>query len=174
MEVLHSAEFDSPIGRIRVFSSALGLAYLELPRASGRGLRGWLSRHSQAATVLEGYAPNRTAVAQVIEFLEGKRQAFDLVLDLRASPFQKAVLEQVSAIGYGETSTYSEIAKAIGRPTASRAVGAANGTNPLSLIIPCHRVVGANGKLQGYGGGIDTKARLIAMERRGPAEGWLL
>jgi O-6-methylguanine DNA methyltransferase len=174
MEVLHSAEFDSPIGRIRVFSSARGLAYLELPLASGRGLRGWLSRHSPGATVLEGYAPNRAAVSQLIDFLDGKRRTFDLVLDLRATLFQKAVLEQVSAIGYGETSTYSAIAKAMGRPTATRAVGAANGANPLSLIIPCHRVIGANGKLQGYGGGIDTKARLLAMERQGPAEGWLL
>ena len=174
MEVLHAADFDSPIGRVRVFSSAKGVAYLELPRASGRGLRGWLARNSPGAKVLEGYAPNRAAVTQVTEFLEGKRKAFDLALDLRATPFQLAVYEHVAAVAYGETATYSEIARAMGRPTASRAVGAANGANPLSLIIPCHRVVGANGKLQGYGGGLDTKAKLLAMERRGPGDGWLL
>ena len=99
------------------------------------------------------------------EFLEGKRETFDLDLDLRGTSFQAAVYEVVCSIPYGEISTYGEVAATVGRPKAVRAVGAANGQNPISVIIPCHRVLGKNGDLTGYGGGLDMKRRLLELER---------
>jgi len=165
MERVFTAELDSPIGALRIASTEKGLAYVELPHASGRGFRGWLGRHAERAEVQEGYAANRVAVAQLLEYLEGKRTAFELPLDLRGTPFQVAVYTEVAAIPYGESRSYSEIAERVARPRAVRAVGAANGANPIPLVVPCHRVIGSRGQLQGYAGGLDLKARLLAMER---------
>ncbi len=164
-EIVHVTRFDSPIGSCAVASTERGLGYVELPRASGRGLAGWLRRCVPGASCTEAYAPNRAAVAQILEYLEGKRVEFDLPLDLRGTDFQLQVWAALREIPYGETRTYREIARAVGRPAAVRAVGAANGANPLSLVVPCHRVVAAGGKLGGYGGGLELKARLIAMEQ---------
>lgn len=172
---VHTASFDSPHGTMRCASTEAGLAWVELPRASGRGFAGWLRRHAPGAAVRDAWAPNRTAVRQILEFLEGKRRAFDLPLDLRTTPFQRAVYEALLAIPYGETRTYGEIARAVGAPRAVRAVGAANGANPLPLVVPCHRVIAHGGKLGGYGGGLALKRRLLAMEHaRQPAQDDLL
>ncbi|MEE2674699.1 MAG: methylated-DNA--[protein]-cysteine S-methyltransferase [Myxococcota bacterium] len=165
MDVIHTAEFDSPIGSLRIASTSTGLAYIQLPQANGRGFDGWRTRHAPSAVVKQGFEPNRASGAQIIEFLEGKREAFDLPLDLRGTDFQVAVYEEVARIPFGETRSYKQIAAAIGRPTATRAVGAANGANPVSLVVPCHRVIATNGHLHGYGGGLDLKAKLLAMER---------
>ncbi len=165
MDVIHTADFDTPIGSLRIASTSIGLAYIQLPHANGRGFDGWRTRHAPSAVVKQGFEPNRTCVAQLLEFLEGKREVFDLALDLRGTDFQVAVYEEVARIPFGETRTYKEIADAVGRPTATRAVGAANGANPISLVVPCHRVIATSGHLQGYGGGLDLKARLLAMER---------
>jgi len=174
MEILHGAELDTPLGRLRVVSSARGLVYVELPNASGRGLAGWMKVHAPDAQLIEGWAPNRAAAQQLLEFTRGKRSEFDLSLDLRGTPFQCAVYEAVAAIPFGEKATYAEIAACVGKPKANRAVGAANSVNPLPLVIPCHRVVGSSGKLQGYAGGVTMKARLLALEAAAPREGWLL
>ncbi len=165
MDVIHTAEFESPIGSLRIASTSTGLAYIQLPHANGRGFDGWRTRHAPSAVVAQGFEPNRTCIAQLLEFLEGKREAFDLALDLRGTDFQVAVYEEVARIPFGETCTYKGIADAIGRPTATRAVGAANGANPVSLVVPCHRVIATSGHLQGYSGGLELKARLLAMER---------
>jgi methylated-DNA-[protein]-cysteine S-methyltransferase len=175
METLHTASFDTPFGAMRCASSEAGLAWVELPRASGRGFAGWLRRHAPGAAVREAWAPNRRAVAQIVEFLAGKRRRFDLPLDLRATPFQRAVYDALLEVPYGETRTYAELARAVGRPRAVRAVGAANGANPLPLVVPCHRIIASGGKLGGYGGGLPLKRRLLAMEHaRHPAAGDLL
>jgi methylated-DNA-[protein]-cysteine S-methyltransferase len=174
-ETLFTARFESPVGELQVASSTRGLCYVALPRASGRGLAGWQRRHAPHASVVEGYEPNREAIAQLTDFLEGKREVFDLALDLRATSFQSAVYEVVADIAYGDSLSYAEVAAKIGKPTAVRAVGAANGANPIPLVIPCHRVVAKDGHLQGYAGGLDLKARLLAMESASrPAEGALL
>jgi len=165
MRTLYKASFDSPIGKLTVASTETGLSYLALPRANGRGLAGWQSRHLPDAKLIQGYEPNRVAIAQVTEFLEGKRETFDLPLDLYGTPFQLDVYAEVAEIGYGEWRSYSDIAIRIGRPKAVRAVGAANGANPVPLVIPCHRVLATSGQLQGYAGGLDLKARLLAMEK---------
>ncbi len=116
------------------------------------------------------YSPKQveTIVKQIKEYLDGQRSDFDLKIDwsVLSSDFQRATLKKVFAIPSGETRTYAEIAAAIGHPDAPRAVGRANATNPMPLVIPCHRVIGTDGKLHGYGGkgGIKTKAWLLKME----------
>ena len=164
MEILHYADIDTELGRLRAVSSSRGLVYVELPNASGRGLAGWMETHASGAKLLEGYAPNRAAGRQLTEFAEGKRKTFDLSLDLRGTAFQIAVYDEVARIPFGETASYSEIAERIGRPKAVRAVGAANGRNPLPIVVPCHRVIGSTGDLTGFGGGLDTKEALLRHE----------
>jgi methylated-DNA-[protein]-cysteine S-methyltransferase len=103
---------------------------------------------------------------QLLEYFEGKRRTFDVELALRGTPFQVAVWEELCRIPYGDTITYAELALRVGRPSAVRAVGAANGANPVPVIVPCHRVIGSNGTLTGYGGGIERKQWLLAHEGR--------
>jgi methylated-DNA-[protein]-cysteine S-methyltransferase len=106
------------------------------------------------------------AARQLGEYFDGRRQVFDLPLDLDGTSFQRVVWEALLGIGYGETISYGQLADQIGRPTAARAVGLANGRNPVSIIVPCHRVVGSDGSLTGYGGGLATKRRLLDLEQR--------
>ena len=103
---------------------------------------------------------------QLDDYFAGKLQVFDVQLELAGTSFQQAVWSALKMIPYGETCTYGELAARIGRPRASRAVGAANGVNPVPIIIPCHRVIGSNGSLTGFGGGIRTKQALLSMESR--------
>ena len=105
------------------------------------------------------------AARQLTAYFAGRLFAFDLDLRPGGTEFQLAVLEELRGIPYGETTTYGEIARRIGRPGASRAVGAANGRNPLPIVIPCHRVIGAGGRLTGYGGGLSVKRWLLELER---------
>lgn len=105
------------------------------------------------------------AYFQIIEYLDGKRRQFDFPYELHGTEFQKKAWHALCEIPYGETRTYKEIATAIGNPKACRAVGMANHDNPLWIVVPCHRVVGANGKLTGYAGGLDMKAALLELER---------
>lgn len=105
------------------------------------------------------------AVAQLEEYFRGERQDFDLGLDLVGTAFQRRVWEALLTIPYGETRSYGEIARQIEAPGAFRAVGLANGHNPIGIIVPCHRVIGANGSLTGYGGGMERKKTLLGLER---------
>ena len=109
-------------------------------------------------------APFADAKRQLNEYFEGTRQAFDLPLAPLATPFQGQVLDALQAIPYGETRSYKDIAVAVGNPKAVRAVGTANGNNPIPIIIPCHRVIGSDGSLTGFGGGLETKRFLLALE----------
>jgi O-6-methylguanine DNA methyltransferase len=164
METLYTTRFETPFGSLRVVSSDKGLVYIELPNESGRGFGGWKKTHARDATVVERRAAHDDVVDQLLEFTSGERREFTMELDLRATEFQLAVYQCVAKISYGETSSYSDIANAIGKPKAVRAVGAANGANPIPLVIPCHRVIARGGALQGYAGGLNLKARLLAME----------
>ena len=107
------------------------------------------------------------AFQQLEEYFAGKRKQFDLPLSLRGTEFQRQVWAALRDIPYGETRSYGQIAQAVGRPKAVRAVGMANHRNPISIIVPCHRVVGADGSLTGYGGGLENKKFLLALERGG-------
>jgi len=104
------------------------------------------------------------ATRQLGDYFEGKRQDFDLPLALEGTPFQKKVWLALADIPYGETISYAELARRIGSPKAVRAVGSANGQNPIPIVLPCHRVIGSDGKLRGYAGGLDMKARLLRLE----------
>lgn len=174
--IIYDTKIDTPIGRIRVASSERGLVYIGLPKASGRGFAGFCARHAPNDKIESAYEPNREACGQLDEFLNGKRQVFDLPIDLRGTAFQLKVYAAVSAIPFGATLSYGEVADAIEQPAAVRAVGAANGANPLPLVIPCHRVLASNGQLHGYAGGLELKQRLLAMENSAsaPSQGLLL
>jgi methylated-DNA-[protein]-cysteine S-methyltransferase len=104
------------------------------------------------------------AIAQLGQYFAGERRDFDLELELGGTPFQRRVWNALREIPYGETRTYGEQAKRIGSPSAVRAVGLANGQNPIGIIVPCHRVIGADGSLTGYGGGLENKRRLLDLE----------
>jgi methylated-DNA-[protein]-cysteine S-methyltransferase len=111
-------------------------------------------------------APFRDAIEQLRAYFAGKLKAFDLPLAPEGTPFQLSVWEALRTIPYGETATYGAIARQIGRPSAIRAVGAANGANPIPIVIPCHRVIGSNGKLTGFAGGLPMKELLLKLESR--------
>lgn len=143
-----------------VLSSASGLRYVDLQRTAFSELAKRLS-----ARIIPDDEPNAAILSQLREYLRGTRRAFDLALDLRGTPFQRAVWLAVGGIPYGTLCSYAEVASAVGRPTATRAVGQAVGANPAALVIPCHRVVGRSGGLTGYRGGLPLKERLLALER---------
>ena len=148
---------DTPVGRIVLVASAAGLrealwvARAEIPPD--------VEDEPDAAAILVH------AAAQLEEYFAGRRRAFDLPLDLVGTPFQLQAWRALAEIPYGETVSYGEQARRLGRPDAARAVGAANGRNPLSIVLPCHRVVGTDGSLTGYGGGLETKRWLLGHER---------
>jgi O-6-methylguanine DNA methyltransferase len=159
------ASTKSRIGTIRVAATPRGVCKITLGRETAEDFFGWLEQHIRhASRKPECRGLVALALDQIVEYLDGQRRQFDLPLDLRGTDFQRRMWAAVAAIPYGQTRTYADIARALGRPSAVRAVGAANGANPLPLIVPCHRVVGSNGSLTGYGGGLDVKRKLLEME----------
>jgi methylated-DNA-[protein]-cysteine S-methyltransferase len=110
--------------------------------------------------------PIAEAARQLREYFAGERNSFDLPLAPEGTPFQRSVWRRLQEIPYGETISYGELAKRVGNPKASRAVGAANGRNPVAIVIPCHRVIGADGTLTGFGGGLPTKEALLGLEKK--------
>lgn len=169
-ETVYRSTLDSPLGSLRVVFTSAGLAHIALPEEPERPGQHerWMRRVFPRAQVLSTLPSDSDAPAEVLrqlhQYFEGRRRIFDLPLDLRGSPFQKVVWSNVARIPFGRIASYSEIAHLAGRPRASRAVGAANGSNPIPLVIPCHRVVGADGSLTGYGGGLPAKRWLLVHE----------
>lgn len=153
--------FESPVGPLLLVGDDDGLRGLYLPE------------HSRGPRVGPGGRRDDDALAcvreQLAEYFAGQRVAFDLALASSGTPFQLEVWEALRAIPYGATRSYGELAAALGRPGAARAVGAANGRNPISVVVPCHRVVGSGGALTGYAGGVEAKRALLALERITPA-----
>jgi methylated-DNA-[protein]-cysteine S-methyltransferase len=149
---------DSPLGPLLLVARDGALAGLYMNVESGAADEPGAASDADAAVLAE-------ATRQLAEYFDGQRQDFDLPLDLAGTAFQRRVWRALRGIGYGETASYGEIAAEIGQPTAARAVGLANGRNPVSIVVPCHRVIGADGGLTGYGWGVDRKAWLLAHER---------
>jgi len=149
--------YESPIGRLLLTTDGTALTglYME-PSRKARDTGGWL--HDETV------GPLAAALQQLREYFAGSRRAFDLPLRPEGTAFQQRVWRELCEIPYGETWSYGDLAKRIGNPTASRAVGLANGSNPISILVPCHRVIGANGSLTGYGGGLPRKRWLLAHE----------
>lgn len=148
----------SPVGALTLVAGDTGLAAVLWENDDPDRVRfGALGEDAQHPVLAE-------TERQLSEYFAGVRRAFDLPLDFRGTAFQKRVWEQLLAIPFGETRSYGEIARALGQPAATRAVGAANGRNPISIIAPCHRVIGANGALTGFAGGLKAKQYLLALE----------
>jgi len=114
----------------------------------------------------EDVEPFRETIRQLRAYFVGELETFNLTLAPEGTPFQLSVWDRLCEIPFGETISYGELARRVGNPNASRAVGLANGSNPIPIVIPCHRVIGSNGKLTGYGGGLPIKEKLLALERR--------
>jgi methylated-DNA-[protein]-cysteine S-methyltransferase len=157
---------DSPFGDLTVVASDSGVRAILWPHDDpARAGLADATLVSRPSGVLD------EAACQLGEYFAGSRTAFALPLDLRGTPFQLAAWRALAGIPYGETRTYAEQASLIGRPAAVRAVGAANGRNPVSIVLPCHRVVGSGGELRGFAGGLDVKAALLAFERESQVPG---
>lgn len=158
---------DSRIGELLLTGDGRALTGIEFDLGGGAGP---LQRASPAARVRPDWvadrAPLAAAVEQLLAYLDGELTVFDLPVATAGSDFQRRVWELLADIPYGQTTSYGRLAARLGRPSASRAVGLANGRNPIPIVLPCHRVVGASGALTGYGGGLDRKRWLLDLEQR--------
>jgi len=147
---------ETPIGELLLAGERDALAMIGFPKGS--------MRRDPEPDWIYNEKPLANARRQLTEYFAGERKVFDLPLRLSGSEFQVSVLKALQDIPYGETVSYGEIARRIGRPKAVRAVGAANGRNPIPVVVPCHRVIGTSGDLTGFGGGLDTKEALLRLE----------
>ncbi len=147
---------DSPIGELLLAGDDDALSLVSFPEGS--------MRRDPDPDWIYNEKPFAAARQQLTEYFAGERREFDLPLKLSGTEFQLSVLHALQQIPYGETTSYSDVAERIGRPKAVRAVGAANGRNPIPIIVPCHRVIGSHGDLTGFGGGLDTKEALLRLE----------
>jgi O-6-methylguanine DNA methyltransferase len=174
METLHSTTLTSPVGPLFLAASERGLVALEfdarLPgqptiRPNPRDLRAERKpAQGQGFRLEESGRAMRPYAQQLEEYFAGERREFTVALDLRGTDFQLACWQALRAIPYGETRSYADIARVVGRPQGFRAVGMANNRNPVAIVVPCHRVIASDGTLCGYGGGLDVKRRLLELE----------
>ena len=153
---MYYSHMDSPVGRLLLAGDGENLTLISFPTGHKRKQvqPGWR----------EDAGPFGEAKRQLAAYFAGELADFDLPLAPKGTPFQLSVWRALLTIPFGQTISYGQLAERIGRPTASRAVGAANGNNPIPIIIPCHRVIGSTGKLTGFGGGIEVKAALLTLE----------
>lgn len=151
-------------GDLLAARSGRGLCRLLPPGTGLDDLYAWAGQHAPTAELAPDPEPDEELQRQLDEYFAGRRRDFNLTLDLRGTPFQCAVWQAVCDIPYGETRSYADIARTVGRPAAWRAVGAANAASPVCLVIPCHRVIGADGTLKGYPGGILNRRILLGLE----------
>ncbi|MFZ0866228.1 MAG: methylated-DNA--[protein]-cysteine S-methyltransferase [Candidatus Sulfotelmatobacter sp.] len=169
METLYCTDMNSAIGPLFLAASGRGLVALEfdarLPgqqsiRPNPRHLR----EEKNGLEFTDSARRMRLYISELEEYFDGKRREFTFPLDLRGTDFQLACWRALLAIPYGETRSYADIARAVGKPNAFRAVGMANNRNPVAIVVPCHRVIASDGSLCGYGGGLDVKRKLLEME----------
>jgi methylated-DNA-[protein]-cysteine S-methyltransferase len=149
---------DSPVGDLHIAATTRGLC-----RISYRG-DDWEDQLARTFGVRVLRAPLDEVRRELDEYFEGRRREFDLPIDLRVAPFYEDVLRELARVPYGSTDTYGALARRAGRPKAARAVGTIMNRNPIPIVLPCHRIVGANGSLTGYAGGLDVKRRLLELE----------
>ena len=148
--------FETPIGELLLAGEDNGLSMIGFPKGK--------MRRDPEPDWIFNEKPFANTRQQLAEYFAGERKDFDLPVRLSGTEFQVQVLKELQRIPYGETTSYGEIARRIGRPKAMRAVGRANGANPIPIVIPCHRVIGSGGDLTGFGGGLDTKEALLRLE----------
>lgn len=157
METTYYTYMNSPVGRLLLAGNEKELKQISFPHGKGtlKPERGWVRKEE----------PFREAIRQLQAYFAGTLKEFNLPLAPQGTRFQRAVWQALRSIPYGATVSYGEIARRIGKPKAVRAVGAANGRNPLPIVVPCHRVIGSDGSLTGFGGGLTTKRKLLDLER---------
>ena len=162
-EIFFLTQYRSPLGTYVLGSSKKGVVCVKTEDRSKAYLSHW---EREGIGVEESGNHNLRLISQLDAYFAGKLREFKIPLDLRGTPFQRRVWELLCDIPWGETRSYGQIAKALGQPKAARAVGRAVGTNPVSIVVPCHRVIGSDGTLTGYGGGLDRKEALLKLEGR--------
>ena len=162
--VVHTCSVELSFGEVYLATAGRGLCLTVLGRERAYGqLQGWIERHEPGARLLESTEGMEDGMEQLRAYSAGELKSFELALDLRGTPFQLRVWQALREIPYGELRTYGQLAAGLGKPGASRAVGGANGKNPIPLIVPCHRVVASDG-IGGFTGGLAWKERLLAHE----------
>ena len=162
-EIFYMSRYNSPLGVYALVSSQKGIVCVKPEEHMKVDINQW---ERDGITLEDRHEYNHRLAEELDSYFAGKLRQFNVPLDLRGTKFQLQVWECLRQIPYAETRSYGQIAHAIDRPTASRAVGRANGSNPISIVVPCHRVIGASGKLVGYGGGLDRKQALLDLEAK--------
>lgn len=167
-QVISYGEFQSPIGMLTLFAGSEGVYRLDFGIAEDvlPGAEAWFKKNHVKPDFYLNYDMIDPIIVQLEEYFNGKRRFFDLQLCMIGTPFQKKVWNSLKAIPYSETRSYKDVAVQISAPRAVRAIGSANNRNPLPIIVPCHRVIGSNGALVGYGGGMDKKEYLLSLEQQ--------
>ena len=155
---MHYCYLDGPVGVLLIAGTEHAVHSISFPKDGKARIpeAGWTESDDGAVG---------RAARQLREYFEGRRKSFELALEPDGTAFQRAVWERLREIPYGKTISYGELARRVGKPKAARAVGAANGANPLPIVVPCHRVIGSNGGLTGFGGGVSVKAALLELEQ---------
>jgi len=162
----YTTTVDSPCGPLICIIDEDG-AVIRIEFGNGREAQKVTGRMAaEGVEIVEDADRTAEVRRQLDEYFAGRRQEFDLPLAPRGTPFELSVWEHLRRIPFGETRSYADVARALGKPAATRAVGRANGANPIPIVVPCHRVIGSNGSLTGFGGGLAAKARLLELEGR--------
>jgi methylated-DNA-[protein]-cysteine S-methyltransferase len=163
----YTTTVDSPCGPLLLIVDTAG-AVVRIEFCNSRGSQRILEKmEASGAEIVEDAGRTAEVRRQLDEYFAGERREFDLALAPEGTPFERAVWAELAKIPFGETRSYGEIAEVLGRPGAARAVGRANGANPIPIVVPCHRVIGSDGSLTGFGGGLDAKFRLLELEGGG-------
>ncbi len=163
---LYYGKMDSPIGPLTIVTTDNGVCFIHFGNneCTLSAIKAWQKKQGIKGQLIAEEQKVVPIITQLEEYFTGKRFTFDLPIDLYGTPFQKRVWHSLQEIKYGETRSYKEVALEIGAPKAVRAIGGANNQNPIPIIIPCHRVIGSNGAMVGYGGGLEKKQTLLSLE----------
>ncbi len=161
---VYCTSFESKIGRIYVASTDNGVCKISVPKESRKDFFEWLKQHFDLDAIIDNRSKNKDVIDQLNRYFNGKLAKFTIPVDLIGTPFQMRVWKELSRIPYGVTSTYKHVSRKVSAPKGFQAVGRASGRNPLPIIIPCHRVLGANGAMVGYSCGVKTKELLLRLE----------
>ncbi|SFL54948.1 methylated-DNA-[protein]-cysteine S-methyltransferase [Gracilibacillus orientalis] len=167
MNALTYYSYDSPLGTLLLVSNDQHLILIKFGtiQENEKEITSWAEKHSLPSKLIDSKEPLKETITQLDQYFNGERKTFSIPYKFHGTPFQRKVWQALAKIEYGETCSYLDIAQHIDSPKAVRAVGGANNKNPISIVIPCHRVIGKNGNLIGYGGGLDKKEYLLTLER---------
>jgi O-6-methylguanine DNA methyltransferase len=164
MQTIYYISYQSKVGTLHIASTDKGVVRIDLPKHPKAEFMASLKKQSNGAEFVESAAKNKQIIAELDKYFDGKLERFSAKLDPHGTEFQQQVWRELQKIPYGTTITYKQLAQRVGRPDGYQAVGRANGTNPIAIVIPCHRVIGSGNDLVGYGGGIKMKEYLLKLE----------